>query len=139
MTGPPGPPAPTGTTPPRSDTSPNSHAPATPPRQPGKTAAEMRADQEAWRDSQPVDHRAGLYCDWQHVGTVEEGRDRARAHRADDHPDLVGRRTIRKKPVSRLGEKPDDAEIEDARRRRWARENAAVLERIAAIDGGQNA
>ena len=94
-----------------------SHAP----RQPGKTAGEMRADQEAWRDSQPV-VASCLYCDWQHAGTVEEGRDRARAHRADDHPELVGRRTIRKKPVSRLGEKPSDREITEARRVRWARE-----------------
>ena len=31
-----------------------SHAP----RQPGKTAAEMRADQEAWRDSQPASRPA---------------------------------------------------------------------------------
>lgn len=99
----------------------------------GKPAAEMRADQEAWRDEGNVVERC-LFCRWTYQGTAAEGRTEARAHRERLHPEAVGRRTYRKAHSYQIRASVDDRVFEEHRRARLEREE---VERLAAIARGR--
>ena len=99
----------------------------------GKRAAEIRADDDAWRDEGRVVESC-LFCPWTYAGTAGEGRAMARAHREARHPEAVGRRTYRKPPRSYQIRAPGDQVIEDQRRARLEREEA---ERLATIARGR--
>lgn len=54
----------------------------------GKPAADIQAAYRELMDAQPLVTKCA-FCRWQHVGTADQGRDAAAAHRADRHPDVV--------------------------------------------------
>lgn len=62
-----------------------------------KTAAEMQAEHEAWRDAQPVTTRCA-FCLWTFEGTVLEAREAARQHRIVEHPEAARAKRRRRLP-----------------------------------------
>lgn len=60
----------------------------------GKPSVEIRAADAAAYGAKPQTTKC-LFCRWQHVGTADQGRDAAAAHRADRHPDVVQTRRRR--------------------------------------------
>lgn len=57
----------------------------------GKPVAELRAEEDAVFDSQPVTVRC-LFCDWTWAGTALEGRTIAQTHRSEAHPEVRPKR-----------------------------------------------
>lgn len=55
----------------------------------GRAAADIQAAYRELMDAQPLITRCALCPRWQHVGTADQGRDAAAAHRAERHPDVV--------------------------------------------------
>jgi hypothetical protein len=53
----------------------------------GKSAAEMKAEQQAANDAQPIITRCA-FCKWEYAGTALEGRELAKGHRRVHHPDI---------------------------------------------------
>jgi hypothetical protein len=62
-----------------------------------KSATDMKADHEAWRDGQRLTTRCRR-CRRQFTGTAAEGRRWAREHRESEHPELAaaGKRRLTK-------------------------------------------
>lgn len=60
----------------------------------GKPAADIQAAYRDLMDAQPLITRCA-FCRWQHIGTADQGRDAAAAHRAERHPDVVQTRRRR--------------------------------------------
>ena len=61
-----------------------------------------------------------LLCpDWEATGTASEARAAAEEHRADEHPELVGRKVVRKRRAfSHAMTAEREAQIEEERRQR---------------------
>jgi hypothetical protein len=95
-----------------------------------KTLTERLAES---RDAATITTRCAVDgCAWSHTGTAGESREHAARHRAAAHPELVGRRTHRQGGVrmKKRGEVIDQAVVEESRRRRQERDDAARLETI---------
>lgn len=105
----------------------------------GKTAAEMTAEHDAWRDEQPIVTLCG-FCDWRFAGTAAEGRAAAAEHRAQEHPDAkpVRRRrgtvsTAHLRDNDKIARAEAMAEAERRRRTTHAEDNGrTALERMDA-------
>jgi hypothetical protein len=96
-------------------------------RDPGKTSAEMRADEQTWKDNMPiVTSCAFAGCDWRYEGTAYEGRELAKGHRRVHHPDAVPKR--RRRPSLLRHVTTDDSYREEGREN--ARKVAAALQRL---------
>jgi hypothetical protein len=94
-------------------------------RDPGKTAANMRADEQAWADNMPIVTSCAL-CDWRYEGTAYEGRELAKGHRRVHHPEAVPAR--RRRPSLLRHVTTDDHWREEGREN--ARKVAASLARL---------
>jgi hypothetical protein len=94
-------------------------------RDPGKTAANMRADEQAWADNMPIVTSCAL-CDWRYEGTAYEGRELAKGHRRVHHPEAVPAR--RRRPSLLRHVTTDDHYREEGRAN--ARKVAAALQRL---------
>jgi hypothetical protein len=53
----------------------------------GKPTADMYAQHAEWANAQNTKTFCA-HCGWNHVGTAEDGRKQAAAHRAQNHPTL---------------------------------------------------
>lgn len=100
----------------------------------GKPAAEMRADAQAHSDQQSITQRC-LFCKWSWVGLAHEGRAKALVHRERKHPETIGRKTYRKREVTKGWRRdvPDEV-IEGNNRARAEREEA---DKLATIERGR--
>lgn len=56
-----------------------------------RSVGELQEREQASTDAQPLTVRCAL-CRWTYQGTAGEARERAAAHRARRHPELVGKR-----------------------------------------------
>jgi hypothetical protein len=54
----------------------------------GKSAKDMRAEQQAHVDASPIITRCA-FCNWTYEGTALEGRELAKGHRRVHHPDVT--------------------------------------------------
>jgi hypothetical protein len=86
----------------------------------------MRQEAATTRDQQPI-VEACLFCGWRYTGTTLAGRDAARTHREQEHPEAVQRKTYRKPRGYRLRGPVDQDVIEESRRVRAERELAEML------------
>jgi hypothetical protein len=82
--------------------------------------AYMHARLQASADNQPMTVGCLLCPDWPgHTGTAEEARAASEAHREERHPELVGRKVVRKRRVfSHAMSAEREAQIDEERRQR---------------------
>jgi hypothetical protein len=110
----------------------------------------MRFAHQAWLDGQ-VTTSSCFFCRWKFKGTALEGREAARLHREQEHPDACIRRPrirgsrIKKRAMRSAGEEAqiavDTAEARRVRHEREMDDALAKVERgrqraaLAALDG----
>jgi hypothetical protein len=75
----------------------------------GKSAAEMRAEQQAAIDNAPTITRC--LCGWTYEGTALEGRELAKGHRRAHHPEIKPARR-RRQSLQRWTNKQEDFRLE---------------------------
>jgi hypothetical protein len=75
----------------------------------GKTAQQMQAEQQAFRDAAHTITRC--ICGWSYEGTALEGRELAKGHRRVHHPDLKPVRR-RRQSLQRWTNKQEDFRLE---------------------------
>jgi hypothetical protein len=101
-----------------------------------RTAESMRERHQDWADAQTTTSSC-FFCDWTFTGTAAEGRDEARAHRQDEHPEAcirkprLRKRKISKKQIRSAGKEEQIAvDAAEARRIRHEREQSEMLAKI---------
>lgn len=105
-----------------------------------KSSDELRADEAARRDAQPVLTLCGLCEDFRFEGPAGEGRELARAHREAEHPQACVRRARGARRITRRAGRSEEAnaqikfEADEARRVRAEREDA---ERLVKVERGR--
>jgi hypothetical protein len=95
-------------------------------RDPGKTSAEMRADEQTWKDNMLIVTSCAL-CDWRYEGTAYEGRELAKGHRRVHHPDATVTRRRRGSLIRHVAS-DDDHRTEALERAAKVAESLARLE-----------
>lgn len=100
----------------------------------GKPNVSLSEMLERRRDEQPVTQRC-LFCAWTWIGLAGEGREAARSHREERHPEAVARRVPRRrKSLTRPEQKLTEREYDELKRARQERDEA---ERLAKVLRGQ--
>lgn len=101
----------------------------------GKPAVEMRADEAAYQDTQPIVTTC-LFCRWHYTGTVAEGRAKAKAHREQKHPEACvlkpRRRGLIRKASNRTAAEEAQIAVDaaESRRLRYERELNDMLVKV---------
>jgi hypothetical protein len=92
----------------------------------GKSAAEMKEEQQANIDNAPLTTRCAL-CDWSYEGTALEGRELAKNHRTEHHPDVKQTRR-RRQSLRRWTSKQEEFRTEGLAKAKVVAESLARLE-----------
>jgi hypothetical protein len=92
----------------------------------GKSAKEMKADQQDFIDNTPITTRCA-FCTWTHEGTALEGRELAKGHRRVHHPEAKAK-TRRRVGLMRHVSTDDEHRAEGLARAAKVAESLARLE-----------
>jgi hypothetical protein len=99
----------------------------------------LKDAEQSWADQQ-VTTSSCAFCDWTHEGTAGEGRDAARAHREQEHPEAcVKKPRLRRRIVKKaLRSADEEAQISvDTREARRLRSEREVNDMLAKIERGR--